>query len=736
MLRQVDGAGVRALLVVVHGVPQVVEDAGPYYGCDRSAAGVVPQRESSRAMEGPSSKAVAPQAPRPEPRAEPWGGPTLEKNDPVHVVAQEGEPLSDESVRTFARTGMLVVGSMGNDMCEAARRQVLQQIAADRDCRAATDPPDSDTEEDSPEPTLSPAVEAAGAATVTQAAPLTPAPAPVVAVVAATPPSASQPVPAPPAATAVPRPPAVSPSGKGVSALRQAIAKRHVRRVVRAQNQRHAAARAAPLSTPRAAADNRAPMRVRPRSTAMLLTVHERRVVLQQRTLLVLAALSNGLSLSATMHIKLGLVGFNAGRIATATGQQLALISLCELLLGPIVAAASDRFGRLPFLYLRCIGRLSWLASLFAVRSIERYQEWGVFSFGVLGAGAGSVQHAALDDLFASRPALNAQIQARNSAWTSAVGLIAPIVGAEIGRRSVRWALVGSLVVGGLQIPLMLFAKETLHPSQRKPLRLAKADPLRNLSVLFCNGAPLRRLAIANLLLQASAWSQQTMQSFQIGSLGWTPADQTYYGSFQSLLGIMTQGSVVMPLLSRLGSKRAFEMGSLFSAAGLLLVSQAGRPLSASKLRKTVQLVVALLVMVPGHVCGLAMRTMIVKQAEAEAAAPTGERLKNIHASEQVRGAATPGVRGAAGAAPAYASAGKSHAVGGLGLGELNAALNGLRSLLAVAMPLAWGWFCNFCFEGRGGAHWWCAPGAQFILAAALRLICRQLVANCSIAAT
>lgn len=504
-----------------------------------------------------------------------------------------------------------------------------------------------------------------------------------------------------------------------MSALRQAIAKRHVRRVARAQVQQHRpgarAARAGPsaaINTP-VAAVVRAAVQVRPRSTSVLLTVHERRVVLQQRSLLVLAALSNGLSLSATMAIKLNLVDFNAGRIATSTGQQLALISLCELLLGPVVAAASDRFGRLPFMYLSTIGRLSWIASLFAVRSIERYQEWAVLAFGVLGAGAGSVQHATLDDLFASRPALNAQIQARNSAWTSAVSLIAPIVGAEIGRRSVKLALVGSLVVAGLQIPLMLFGKETLQPSERKAFRLAKADPLRNLSVLFCNGAQLRRLAIANLLLQASAWSQQTMQSFQIGSLGWSPADQTYYGSFQSLLGVMTQGSVVMPLLSRLGSKRAFELGSLFSAAGLLLVSQAGRPLSASKLRKTVQLVVALLLMVPGHVCGLAMRTMIVKQAEATAASPTGpERLKGS----------------------AHRPSGKPGAVGGLGLGELNAALNGLRSLLAVAMPLAWGWFCNFCFEGRGGAHWWCAPGAQFILAAALRLLCRQLVAGADVA--
>ena len=559
----------------------------------------------------------------------------------------------------FARTGMLVVGRMGGpEMCEAAKRPVLQQIAAAReDCEdVGGDSADSREATDGPEPVV--------AAPLAAPAPAVPTPASTATVRVATP--ASPPARLP--ATVDSRPPAASLSGKGVSVLRQAVAKRHVRRAVRAQAQRHQAARATAPSGPGGEA-----ARVRPRSTAMLLTVHERRIVLQQRTLLVLAALSNGLSLSATMQIKLGLVGFNAGRIATATGQQLALISLCELLLGPIVAGASDRFGRLPFMYLSFVGRLGWIASLFMVRSIERYQEWGVVSFGVLGAGAGSVQHAALDDLFAGRPTLNAQIQARNSAWTSTVGLIAPIVGAEIARRSVRLALAGSLVVGALQIPMMLFGKETLHPSQRKAFRLAKADPLRNLSVLFCNGAQLRRLAFANLLLQASAWSQQTMQSFQIGSLGWTPADQTYYGSFQSLLGIMTQGSVVMPLLSWLGSKRAFEMGSLFSAAGLLLVSQAGRPLSASKLRKTVQLIVALLVMVPGHVCGLAMRTMIIKQAEAEAAAPPTERLKLNRASGKVRAVATADIRAVG---TARTSVG-SRAVGDLGLGELNAALNG-----------------------------------------------------------
>ena len=624
-----------------------------------------------------------------------------------------GEPLSAAARVSFARTGLLVVGGMGGDMCKAVRKRVLAQIAASHHsdiCERA--------EAVSEHVGESPPAGGGEARAAVRAD--------------ATPPTRPEGAPAA-KETISPQAPAASPSGKGVSPLRQTIARRHVRRAFRARTPRRsggaAAAAAAARGLPSGPPPGTATVRVQHRSAAMLMTVHERRVVLQQRTLLVLAALSNGLSLSATMHIKLGLVGNNAGRIATSTGQQLALISLCNLLLGPVVAGASDRFGRLPFMYLSVIGRLGWSASLFAVRSIERYQEWGVAAFGVLGAGAGSVQHAALDDLFGSRPALNAQVQARNSAWTSAVGLIAPILGAEIGRRSLRLALVTSLIVGGLQIPLMLLGKETLQPSQRKPFRLSRYDPLSNLSVLFCNGAELRRLALANLLLQGSAWSQQTMQSFQIGSLSWTPADQSYYGSFQSLLGIMSQGSVVMPLLSRLGSKRAFELGSLFSAAGLLLVSQAGRPLSASKLRKTAQLGFALLVMVPGHVCGLAMRTMIVKQAgeiNAKAvAAAAAAAASGAATAVDTAGIAGVGVGGGGGVDVQHGL--------GLGRGELNAALNGLRSLLSVAMPLAWGWFCNFCFEGRGGAHWWCAPGAQFILAAALRLLSRQLVATCNI---
>ena len=417
--------------------------------------------------------------------------------------------------------------------------------------------------------------------------------------------------------------------------------------------------------------------------TAPLLTPEERRIVLQQRALAVLSALASGIGSAASMQIKLGLVDYDVGKMATSTGQMISLISLGNLVLGPIIAGMSDRFGRLPFMGVSVLARLWWGTKLFTVQSIERYQEYGVLAFGILGAGAGSVHQAALDDLFAHRPGVSAQVQSTSSAWISAVGLTAPIIGAELSRRSTSLALALSAMVGALQLPLLLFGKETLHPSKRMPFQLRKADPLRNIMVLFRNGPGLRRLALTNIFFTLCTGVHQTMTSFQFGSLGWNPADQSYYGSFQSLLGIFSQGSVVMPMLKRLGPLGAFQTGSLFSTLGYVLLSQAWRPLGASKLHKTVQLAIAMVMMVPGHVCGLAMRTMIVKQA--------------------------------------------SEVTKGTGRGELNAALSGLQSLLGVVMPLAWGWLTKF-FAESGVGTWWYNPGGQFLVAAALRMVARQLV--------
>ena len=295
-------------------------------------------------------------------------------------------------------------------------------------------------------------------------------------------------------------------SGKRTSPLGQSLATRLLARRARRLPQLVTQARAPPFPPPpspmvtSASTPPGLPTRCQTPPPYQL-QPYERRVAHQQRSLLVLAALSNGLIAAATMQVKCDLIAFDAGKLATSTGQLVALINLGNLLLGPVIGGLSDRFGRLPFMWLPVVGRLWWGFKMFSVSSIERYQEIGALAFGVCGAGAFSVQQSALDDVFGSRPTLRARIQTSDAVWTSAVGLIAPIVGAEIARRDTQLAMILSTAVWALQIPVLLFSTETLPRQQQKPFSLCKADPLRNISVLFRNGPGLRRLTIANTLL-------------------------------------------------------------------------------------------------------------------------------------------------------------------------------------------------------------------------------------------
>jgi MFS family permease len=345
------------------------------------------------------------------------------------------------------------------------------------------------------------------------------------------------------------------------------------------------------------------------------LSARDRRVVLELRARGMLSTTAYGLAATAILYKKLHLFGHDYGQMALAAGQVSSMVSLGNLCLGPIIGSLSDRFGRKALMAMPVVGQLLYFFSMATVKSVERYQELAVLSLGVLSAG--SVGSSALDDVFSTRPRVSAAVQASNAAWLNGVGLLAPLVGAELGRRSSATVALGlAFVVAALQLPLLLCSAETLEPGQRRTFQLAKADPLRNIGLLFTHGARLRRLALSNVLFLVSAKVNLTMQPYQIGFLGFRASDSPRYGSFSSLLGIASSGWLIRPMVRRLGPARAFRAGSCFSAAGHLLISQAWRPLGGSKARHVAQLVLAMVVMLPAHACGLCMRTMLVSSVE------------------------------------------------------------------------------------------------------------------------
>jgi len=46
-----------------------------------------------------------------------------------------------------------------------------------------------------------------------------------------------------------------------------------------------------------------------------------------------------------------------------------------------------------------------------------------------------------------------------------------------------------------------------------------------------------------------------------MGVLGWTPQQQGYFQSFHNLVGALSQGFFIQPMLRRLGTRRAYEYG-------------------------------------------------------------------------------------------------------------------------------------------------------------------------------
>lgn len=388
----------------------------------------------------------------------------------------------------------------------------------------------------------------------------------------------------------------------------------------------------------------------------MALTAEEKFCILQHQASTVLMMLQHQLGSTATLMIKLSLVDNDIGRSATATSFIVSAISAIHLVGGPTIGSLSDRFGRKTFMFTDSVARLGW--NLFNLsplcNSIERYGLAAILFHGVLSAGSQQVRAASLDDLFGSRPSVGAQIRARTAFWHSVASLAGPIIGAELSRRNRGAALWAAASVSVLQLPLTMAFRETLPKKDRtSTFNLDQVNPVRNIGILLRSGPGLRGLTATNFIYHLSNGVERTKGDYVMGSFGWSPQDLSYFGSFQGLMGMFSQSTVVVQLLRRFGSAGAFRIGSCFSAAAMFGISQAfrfntnagGRP--GSKLLATACFLLAHLVWTGGHVCPLALQTITIKQ-------------------------------------------GINVVPKGTGLGELNAALGGMAAMVGVVSPLLW----------------------------------------------
>ena len=78
------------------------------------------------------------------------------------------------------------------------------------------------------------------------------------------------------------------------------------------------------------------------------------------------------------------------------------------------------------------------------------------------------------------------------------------------------------------------------------------------------------------------------------GALSWTPSECSYFNTASGLLSSVSAGQLVLPFMSYLGNRRAFEYGATIGAAAY--IGQALSWRGASKLQISVQYAVAIFV--------------------------------------------------------------------------------------------------------------------------------------------
>jgi hypothetical protein len=97
------------------------------------------------------------------------------------------------------------------------------------------------------------------------------------------------------------------------------------------------------------------------------------------------------------------------------------------------------------------------------------------------------------------------------------------------------------------------------------------------MTLLFRLDKGLRALAISQFLGDLSGAFMSVLNMFRMGPMMWSPANVSQFKQFISPTIGIAQGTLVSKIVSRLGLKRGFEVGSVVSAIGFVGWSQVWR---------------------------------------------------------------------------------------------------------------------------------------------------------------
>jgi DHA1 family tetracycline resistance protein-like MFS transporter len=249
------------------------------------------------------------------------------------------------------------------------------------------------------------------------------------------------------------------------------------------------------------------------------------------------------------------------GASPLVVGLLFAVFSVCQLVASPVLGDLSDRYGRRPVLIMSLAGTVvsfvmlalaQSLAMLFLARIVDG-----------LSGGNISTARAYVADI--TEPKDRAHAYGLIGAAFGLGFILGPAISGLLSHVSYTapiWAAAGITVVATAMAWLWL--PETVRRTQA-----GAGMPFRSLVAMV--GRPgLRRVLVMDFgYWLAFAVFQTTFALFAARRFGFDAPQTGYFFAAFALLGAIVQGTLIRPIVGRLGDKRTFMLGLICAASGL-----------------------------------------------------------------------------------------------------------------------------------------------------------------------
>lgn len=246
--------------------------------------------------------------------------------------------------------------------------------------------------------------------------------------------------------------------------------------------------------------------------------------------------------------------------------------ALMQFVFSPVLGALSDRFGRRPVVLLSNFG----LAADYVLMALAPSLAWLFIGRVISGITSASISTAFAYIADITPPERRAAIFGRIGAAFGAGFVLGPALGGLLGDINPHlpfWASAG-LSLGNALYGLFVLP-ESLAPDKRAPFRWRSANPLGALRLLRANAA-LAGLSVVNFIAQvAHVVLPSTFVLYATYRYGW---DSKTVGLTLAMVGIcamVVQGLAIGPIVRVLGERNALLLGLCCGAVGFVILGVA-----------------------------------------------------------------------------------------------------------------------------------------------------------------